>query len=89
MPIDDPEPSALIPVLLVDDDVELCSMLSSILATEGFSPTAVHHAASDLHEALSNTHQMVVLDIMLPKRDGRAVLKQCRSNSPPHLTQRL
>lgn len=81
MPIDTNEPQSAVPVLLIDDDVELCGMLGSILNMEGFAATFVHDAESGLHEALSNAYQMVVLDIMLPGGDGRAVLRDIRAKS--------
>lgn len=75
------QPETAVPVLLVDDDVELCSMLRSILNMEGFAATCAHDAESGLREALSNPYQMVVLDIMLPGGDGRIVLSDIRARS--------
>jgi len=75
------EQGAAIPILLVDDDVGLCSMLCSILNMEGFATTFVHDAQSGLHEALSSAYRMVVLDIMLPGGDGRILLRDIREKS--------
>jgi len=65
-------------VLLIDDDVELCSGLSSLLHMEGFAATSAHDANAGLHEALSNAYRMIVLDIMLPGGDGRTILRKIR-----------
>lgn len=70
-----------IPVLLVDDDVDLCSSLSRLLSMDGFSVKSVHDGASGLSEALTGTHRLVILDVMLPGGDGRNVLRRIRMNS--------
>jgi len=68
-------------ILLIDDDVELCSMLGSLLTMEGFSVSFAHDAPEGLEKALSDDHQLVVLDIMLPGGDGRGVLRDIRGKS--------
>lgn len=70
-----------IPVLLIDDDVELCGLLSTLLNMEGFSTTCVHDAEAGLQHALSNAYRMTILDIMLPGADGRSVLREIRARS--------
>jgi two-component system response regulator CpxR len=69
------------PVLLVDDDVELCSMLEAYLARHGFEVTTEHHGDLGLHRALSGTFSIVLLDVMLPGLDGFEVLRRLRSTS--------
>ena len=70
-----------VPVLLIDDDVELCGSLSRLLAMEGFAVTSVHDGASGIREALTGAHTLVILDVMLPQGDGRTVLRRIRMNS--------
>jgi len=70
-----------IPILLVDDDVELCSALARLLELEGFGPLAVHDADSGTREALTGKYELVVLDVMLPGGDGRSVLRRVREGS--------
>ena len=57
-------------VLLVDDDVELASMLREYLQQEGFETTAVHDGETGVAEALSGRYAIVVLDVMLPRLSG-------------------
>jgi two-component system response regulator CpxR len=71
-----------IPILLVDDDVELCLSLARLLGMEGFSVTAVHDVDSGIRHALEGSYEMVILDVMLPGGDGRTVLRKIRINSP-------
>lgn len=81
MPTDPKDQETAIPVLIVDDDLELCSMLGIILNSEGFTATFAHNAQNGLYEALSGNYQMIVLDIMLPGGDGRQVLKDIRAKT--------
>lgn len=71
----------LIPILLVDDDVELCGSLARLLHMEGFDVTAVHDAESGIAEGHTSKYQMVILDVMLPGGDGRQVLRRIRMKS--------
>jgi two-component system, OmpR family, response regulator CpxR len=70
-----------VPVLLVDDDIELCASLARLLHMEGFTVTSVHHAESAIKEALTGNHKLVILDVMLPGGDGRQVLRRIRLSS--------
>jgi len=69
-------------VLIVDDDVQLCRLLSERLGTEGFSIEAVHDGVRGLERALSLEHALVVLDLMLPGMGGLDVLRRLRAKSP-------
>lgn len=69
------------PVLLVDDDIELCSMLEDYLMRHGFSVTTEHHGELGLHRALSGEFAIVLLDVMLPGLDGFEVLRRLRTSS--------
>ncbi len=68
-------------VLLIDDDVELCSMLTDYLGRHGFQVTAIHRGDAGLKMAREHPWTMVLLDVMLPGLDGFEVLKQLRSAS--------
>lgn len=68
-------------VLLVDDDVELASMLADYLAQEGFEVTLAHDGERGVEEALTGRHQIVVLDVMMPRLNGIEVLRQIRNSS--------
>ncbi len=69
-------------VLLIDDDVELCSMLTEYLGRYGYRVTAVHRGDAGLRAARERPWALVLLDVMLPGMDGFEVLKQLRTASP-------
>ncbi|MGH9141036.1 MAG: response regulator transcription factor [Vicinamibacterales bacterium] len=68
-------------VLVVDDDTELCGLLSEYLATEGYAVEAVHTGRLGVERALAGDHAIVVLDVMLPDLKGFEVLRRVRSQS--------
>ncbi len=74
-------PAEPINLLLIDDDVELCSSLCRLLGMDGFAVTAVHDADAGIRETATEKHQLIILDVMLPGGDGRKVLKRIRRTS--------
>jgi DNA-binding response OmpR family regulator len=69
-------------VLIVDDDVELCRLLSERLSSEGFALETVHDGPRGLDRVLSQEHDFVILDLMLPGMGGLEVLRRVRQHSP-------
>ncbi|HEV8392877.1 MAG TPA: response regulator transcription factor [Vicinamibacterales bacterium] len=68
-------------VLMVDDDVELCALVSEYLGGHGYCVSAVHDGAAGLRSALEGEYQLVILDVMLPVLEGFEVLRQLRLRS--------
>ncbi len=68
-------------VLLIDDDVELCQMLVEYLVPEGFAVDTAHDGLEGVRCALRGAHDVVVLDIMLPKLNGIDALQRIRRDS--------
>lgn len=68
-------------ILVVDDDVELCELLSEYLGAEGFAVEAVHDGREGLARASAGSHALVVLDVMLPGQNGFDVLRRLRERS--------
>lgn len=73
--------SAVERILVIDDDVELCSLVSEYLRPEGFQVEAVHEGKAGLTRALSGDHLLIVLDVMLPGLNGFDVLRRIRDGS--------
>jgi len=69
---------AVSPLLIIDDDTELCALLSEFLTREGFSVVLEHDGASGLERALEGDFSLIVLDLMLPSLDGFTLLKRLR-----------
>src|SRR5580698_945946 len=69
------------PLLIVDDDKELCALLAERLAEDDFIVHAVHDGREGLERATSGTYSLVVLDVMLPHKGGIQVLRELRALS--------
>jgi two-component system, OmpR family, response regulator CpxR len=72
---------ALARILIVDDDVELAALLSEYLGQEGFEVELAHDGETGLARARSGEHALVILDVMLPRRNGFEVLRALRETS--------
>ena len=68
-------------VLIIDDDEELCELVSEYLSVEGFETAVVHDGASGLDEMRSGKYDLAILDVMMPKMNGFEVLKNLRTDS--------
>lgn len=65
-------------LLLVDDDMELCDMMREFFAEAGHRLDCAHDGRSGIAQALNGGYDLVILDVMLPKLDGFAMLQQLR-----------
>ena len=65
-------------LLLVDDDVELCGMMSEFFAQEGHHLECIYNGREGLTAALNGSYDLVILDVMLPILDGFEVLQRLR-----------
>ncbi len=68
-------------ILVIDDDRELCELLSDYLKPEGFEVEAVFDGEKGVARALSGEHKLVVLDVMLPGISGFEALRRIREGS--------
>lgn len=68
-------------ILIIDDDSDLCRLLRNNLEQEGYFVCVRHDGAAGLEELRSADYQLVVLDIMLPLKNGYEVLAEIREKS--------
>ena len=69
-------------VLIVEDDEEIADLLVNALQGEGYLPQAVKNGR-DMFDALQAGHfDVILLDIMLPGRDGLALCRDIRAYDP-------
>lgn len=70
-------------VLLVEDEQKIADFVCSGLAARGFAATHCNDGNTGLAQALQGNFDAVILDIMLPGRDGLSVLRAMRSAGVP------
>lgn len=66
---------------MIDDDRELCAMLSEFLAPDHLELTTCHSGEEGLAALKEHDFDLLILDIMLPGISGMDVLKQLRQDS--------
>ncbi|MGN6522257.1 MAG: response regulator, partial [Actinomycetes bacterium] len=68
-------------VLIVDDDTALAEMLGIVLKGEGLEPSLVADGDAALAAFREVRPDLVLLDVMLPGKDGIEVCRQIRAES--------
>ncbi|BFT70334.1 MULTISPECIES: response regulator transcription factor [Paenibacillus] len=72
-------------ILVIEDEPTLARLLSYNLSQEGYHTKVVDHGGDGLQEALQQSYDLIILDIMLPGLNGFEVLAKLRQkgNSTP------
>jgi two-component system response regulator CpxR len=68
-------------VLIIDDDSELCVLVSRFLKSEGFQVDRAGNGNQGVENALSGKYALILLDVMMPDTNGFDVLRRIRAVS--------
>lgn len=68
-------------ILMIDDDLKLCRLISNYLQPLGYSVASEHTGPAGLNRALTESFDAVLLDVMLPGLSGFDVLRELRKAS--------
>jgi DNA-binding response OmpR family regulator len=66
-------------ILIVDDDAEIVESLKAILESRGYSVKSAGDGSAGLAEAEANPPDLMILDMMMPKKSGFMVLEKLRT----------
>jgi DNA-binding NtrC family response regulator len=72
------KPLAPVRVLVVDDDKAICEYMETFLSKDGFDVKTLNDPSGAPEEVKNGGYHLVVLDLMMPKMDGLAVLERIR-----------
>ncbi|MFZ2149632.1 MAG: response regulator transcription factor [Minisyncoccia bacterium] len=67
-------------ILIVEDEKKLVDILKRALKGERYSVDVAYDGEEGLEKAMKNNYALIILDIMLPKKDGFAVCKELRQH---------
>jgi two-component system, OmpR family, response regulator len=69
-------------ILVVDDEPHIRDMVTRALEAAGYRIDSAPDGMTGLERALSGEYQLVILDVVMPVKDGRQMLRQLRSLRP-------
>lgn len=67
-------------ILIIEDEKKLVDILKIALRGERYTVDVAYDGQEGLHKAMKNNYSLIVLDIMLPKKDGFAVCRELRAH---------
>lgn len=67
-------------ILLVDDDTDILEFLSYNLKKENYKVYTAENGEEAIEKSLKHKPDLILLDVMMPKKDGMDVCKELRSN---------
>ncbi len=67
-------------ILAVDDEPSICKLVETALKTHGYEVVVAHNGEEALDKVALEHPDLIVLDIMMPKMDGREVRRRLASN---------
>jgi two-component system, OmpR family, response regulator len=67
-------------LLIIEDDIEAAEYLRRGLSESGHVVDTAHDGEAGLHLALHNTYDVLVVDRMLPRRDGLSLIRMLRAD---------
>jgi CheY-like chemotaxis protein len=65
-------------ILVVDDDKNAVKFLSAVLSENGYEPVAAYDGREGLEKVEQNGIDLIVLDVMMPKKTGFVLFKELR-----------
>lgn len=76
-------------ILVIEDEKKTASYLKKGLSEEGYTVDVAGDGEDGLHAALTQDYDLIILDVMLPKRDGWSVISELRKNGKQTMTLML
>ena len=65
-------------ILVVEDEFKLAELIENRLKKENYSVDLSFDGEDGLYKALTNIYDLIILDVMLPLKDGFSILKELR-----------
>jgi two-component system alkaline phosphatase synthesis response regulator PhoP len=68
-------------ILIVDDDPDLVEAVSIILESKGYAVAAAYGGVEGLEKVKTEKPDLIVLDVMMPDKDGYEVCKELKADA--------
>lgn len=67
-------------VLVVDDELDMRTFITTLLETEGFKPFSAEDGATGLEMAREKKPALIILDIMMPRESGISMYREVKND---------
>ena len=67
-------------ILVVDDEPDFCAIVQGQLEKEGFEVELAYNGVEGLEKVKANPPDAIVLDVMMPEKDGYEVCKELKAD---------
>ncbi|TKJ29387.1 MAG: response regulator [Chloroflexi bacterium B3_Chlor] len=67
-------------LLVVDDDPDILDAITTILGTQPYSIETARDGVECLDKVREDTPDLIILDLLMPRKDGFAVVRELREN---------
>lgn len=71
-------------ILLVDDELYIRDLYEELLKGEGYEVTTAADGEEALSHAVEGGYDLILLDVVMPKKDGITFLKDYKAAHPKH-----
>ena len=68
-------------ILIVEDEVKIAQLLHDFLVKDGFEVALLHSGINAVETALTQPPTLLILDLMLPEKDGLTICREIRQQS--------
>lgn len=68
-------------ILIIEDEYNLADAISSMLTSENYMVDIATDGENGLYEALTDIYDLILLDVMLPHKNGFEILKELKSEN--------
>ncbi len=65
-------------ILVVEDEKKVAGFIKRGLEEDGYQVVVTHDGADGIKQALEGDYSLIILDVMLPKKDGLTVVRELR-----------
>lgn len=66
-------------ILIIEDEYNLADAISSMLTSQNYMVDIITDGEDGLYEALTNIYDLILLDVMLPNKNGFEILKELKN----------
>lgn len=68
-------------ILIIEDDINIAELEKEYLQLNGYKVEIIQDGIQGLKKALIGTYDLIIVDLMLPGKDGYEIVREVRENT--------